>query len=222
MEYQDPRESISNNYIKQFENCYEPHYLITRVYYNPQYNRERIVKENKRFHDVLVDMFNPRNHDAYLLRINHFIERHSRTFEKVSNQKVLNTIINDYEWDDVREIKEGSFHVHTLVSSIRTDVMNRNIRKAVPEVFHVNCLTEDFIDHYGADDVIMDLMNYTLRKRCDFIGNGDRSLDIRAVDDRKSYGGSTGWKGMLKYVCKNMIDADSVLEIYDYENNDLH
>lgn len=215
---------ITTSFIKEFDKSYTPEYMITRSYYYNEPRREKVIKDNHRLNDVINDMFNPRGSSNYHISINHFIERHKRKLEFNKLEKVLNTITNEYEWDGEKEIKEGAFHIHTLVSSIDESVIeypNRNIRKALPKIIDADNLSSQFIEEVGVNDIIMDLMEYTLEERCNFIGNGSKGINIVTADPRKSYNGFYGWKGLVAYCCKTMKDADSILEVWDYENNDL-
>lgn len=215
---------ITRSFIKEFEETpYIPRFMITRTYYKYETRRKKIVEHNHRVGKVLNDMFNPRGTIDYHISINHFIEKHQSFLKRDKLDKVLNTITGEYEFDGEKKIVDGGYHIHTLVSAIdelAIENPNRNIRRALPEL-GIDFIHSSFIEEVGYEDIIADLMDYTLKERCDFIGTSSQSLNITIENPRKSYNGFSGWKGMVAYCCKGMKDADSILEIYDYENNDL-
>ena len=209
------------------ESGFKPAYLVTRNYFYDQQDRQKVVEHNDRMNRVLDDFFNPRGSSEYFIMHDHFIERHKdKLVKKESKRPVLNTLTNEVEFDFSNvEIKKGGFHVHTLISEIDDDVIfrrNRKIQKAVEKIYGLEeipiSLTQD---EWGISKVKMDLIEHSIRDRCDFVGNSTASIDIQPVNEFREYDGYTGWKGMIAYACKMMYNVDNMVEIYDSRNNSI-
>ena len=67
----------------------------------------------------------------------------------------------------------------------------------------------------------MDLIEHSIRDRCDFVGNSTASIDIQPVNKFREFDGYSGWKGMITYTCKMMYNVDNTVEIYDSRNNSI-
>lgn len=191
--------------------------MITRNYYYDQLNRDDVVGDNRRLNDVIGDFFNPRRNPKYRLYTKHFIERHKSTLEMQKPIEVRNTITDKMEYDWTASVKEGGFHVHTLLTSIRDDVINKpnkRIRDAMGELYGNGTQPDQ-------EEVKTDLLNYAIRKRCLFIGNSKNSLYIQKSYKYLEYDGYIGWKGLVAYVTKTMYNVDTIDAVYDNKNSTI-
>lgn len=220
---------IRETFMEEYNNSGTyPCYMLTRTYYEEEDDRDTVVTHNGRMNDVLDDFFNPRGMNEYYLTKDHFIERHkSKLVRKVESKKVfLNTITDEYEldWGNV-EVKKGGFHVHTLIGGISDDVVlrpNSRIRKAIPYIYGMEQYPISLMqDEEGIEQIKLDLIEYAIRGRCDFIGNSRSSVNIQPVNEYREYDDYKGWKGMIAYVTKTMYNVDMILEVYDEENSDI-
>lgn len=213
------RETIMDEYIQM---SMIPAYMITRTYHYDQQLRSEVVSHNDRMNRVIDDFFNPRGIDEYVISKDHFIERHKDKLQRVSQQNVLNTISNEYERDWRMEVKKGGLHTHTLISNIDDDLIckpSKRVRDAIEHIYGIPEIPISLRDDQGLIQVKTDLLDYALRKRCDFIGNSNMSLDIIPTDEYGSYEGYRGWKGAVAYVTKKMYNVDNIVDIYDKENS---
>jgi len=220
---------INQNHIRETfmeEYSYvKPAYMITRSYYDEQDDRESIVVNNRRMNDVIDDFFNPRGSGEYYITKDHFIERHKDKLVKKSPYRVLDTLMQEYEMDWCVEVKRGGFHVHTLVGPIDDKVIdnpNSRIRKSVPYIYGIEQYPYSLRqDDEGRERIKMDLLEYAIRGRCDFVGNSRQGVDITPVDECKAFDGYSGWRGMVAYVTKTIYNVDMLLEVYDDRNSDI-
>jgi hypothetical protein len=171
---------------------------------------------------------NPRSSGDYYICKDHFIEQHKDKLVKKTKKPVLNTIIKEWEldWDGSSvEIKKGGFHVHSLFSEIDDSVVlnpNGKIRKAIEKIYGLDTIPISLLESdEGLTRVKTDLLEYALRKRCDFIGDSQMSLDIQVSHEYGSFDGYRGWKGMVAYVTKTMYNVDNIVQVYDYDNSDI-
>ena len=220
---------IIETFIEEYESSgFTPSHMITRNYYYDQQNRHVVVENNKRMNNVIDDIMNPRRANEYHVMHDHFIERHKdRLVKKCESKKpVLNTITQDYEMDYSNvEIQKGGFHVHTLVSEVKDEVIthpNSKIQKAIEKIYGIDQIPISLLqDDWGMTKVKTDLLEYAIRNRCDFMGNSLNSMDIQSASEYAGYDGYKGWKGMVAYVCKKMYNVDNMVEIYDHKNNSI-
>jgi len=220
---------IIETFIDEYDaSGFRPEYMITRNYYYDQQHRHRVVANNKRMNNVIDDIINPRGMSEYYLMHDHFIERHKdKLVKKVENKRpVLNTITQEYEMDYSNvEIQRGGFHVHTLISEIKDEVItkpNGKVRKAIERIYGMDQIPISLLqDDWGMTKVKTDLLDYAIRDRCDFMGNSIDSMDIQPATEYAGYDGYKGWKGMVAYVCKKMYNVDNMVEIYDHDNNSI-
>ena len=221
--------NIRDTFIDEYENSgYRPSFMVTRTYYYEQNNIKKVKEDNKRMNNVIEDFLNPRSDNDYYINKDHFIEQHKDKLVKKTKKPVLNTIIKEWEldWDGSSiEIKQGGFHVHSLLSEIDDSVVlnpNGKIRKAIEKIYGLDTIP---ISLRESDEGLMrvktDLLEYALRKRCDFIGNSQMSLDIQVSQEYGSFDGYKGWKGMVAYVTKTMYNVDNIVQVYDYDNSDI-
>jgi hypothetical protein len=207
---------------------YKPAYMVTRSYYYEQNNIKEVKEDNKRMNDVLDDFLNPRLSNDYYISKNHFIEQHKDKLVKKSKRPVLNTIIKEWEldWDGSSVvIQKGGFHVHSLFSEIDDNVVlnpNGKIRKSIEKIYGLDTIPISLLESdEGLTRVKTDLLEYAIRKRCDFVGKGQLSLDIQASSEYGSFDGYRGWKGMVAYCTKTMYNVDNIVQVYDYDNSDI-
>ena len=220
---------IIETFIEEYDlSGFRPAYMITRNYYYDMQNRDKVVEHNNRMNNVIDDILNPRGVSDYCIMHDHYIERHKDKLVKKQESKrpVLNTITQEIEFDYSQvEIQKGAFHVHTLISDINDDVIinpNRKVRKAIERIYGMDQIPISLLqDEWGIDKVKTDLLDYAIRKRCDFMGNSTASLDITSETEYKGYDGYKGWKGMVAYVCKTMYNVDNMVEVYDHKNNTI-
>jgi hypothetical protein len=221
--------NIRDTFIDEYVNSgYKPTYMITRTYYYEQNDIKKVKEDNKRMNNVIEDFLNQRSVNDYYINKDHFIEQHKDKLVKKTKKPVLNTIIKEWEldWDGSSiEIKQGGFHVHSLLSEIDDSVVlnpNGKIRKAIEKIYGLDTIP---ISLRESDEGLMrvktDLLEYALRKRCDFIGNSQMSLDIQVSQEYGSFDGYKGWKGMVAYVTKTMYNVDNIVQVYDYDNSDI-
>jgi hypothetical protein len=202
--------------------------MVTRTYYYEQNNIKKVKEDNKRMNNVIDDFLNPRSSGDYYICKDHFIEQHKDKLVKKTKKPVLNTIIKEWEldWDGSSvEIKKGGFHVHSLFSEIDDNVVlnpNGKIRKAIEKIYGLDTIPISLLESdEGLTRVKTDLLEYALRKRCDFIGDSQMSLDIQVSHEYGSFDGYRGWKGMVAYVTKTMYNVDNIVQVYDYDNSDI-
>ena len=213
------RETIMDEYI---QSNMIPAYMVSRTYHYDQQLRSEVVSHNDRMNRVLDDFFNPRGMSEYVIYKDHFIEKHKDVLQRVNQQNILNTITKEYEVDWKMEVKKGGLHTHTLISPIDDDLIQRpskRVREAIEHIYGLPEIPISMRDSLGLDQVKTDLLDYALRKRCDFIGNSNMSLDITPTSEYGSYEGYRGWKGAVAYVTKMMYNVDNIVDIYDKENS---
>lgn len=219
------RDTFMDEYVSS---GYKPAYMVTRSYYYEQNSIKEVKEDNKRMNDVLDDFLNPRLSNDYYISKNHFIEQHKDKLVKKGSRPVLNTIIKEWEldWDGSSvEIQKGGFHVHSLFSEIDDDVVlnpNGKIRKSIEKIYGIDTIPISLLESdEGLTRVKTDLLEYAIRKRCDFVGKGQLSLDIQASSEYGSFDGYRGWKGMVAYCTKTMYNVDNIVQVYDYDNSDI-
>jgi hypothetical protein len=219
------RDTFIDEYVSS--GC-KPAYMVTRSYYYEQNSIKEVKEDNKRMNDVLDDFLNPRSSNDYYISKNHFIEQHKDKLVKKSKRPVLNTIIKEWEldWDGSSvEIRKGGFHVHSLFSEIDDDVVlnpNGKIRKSIEKIYGLDTIPISLLESdEGLTRIKTDLLEYAIRKRCEFVGKGQLSLDIQASSEYGSFDGYRGWKGMVAYCTKTMYNVDNIVQVYDYDNSDI-
>ena len=219
------RHSFIDTYI---QSGLYPSYLVTVSYYYDENDRVKVEENNQRINRVINDFFNRYNRSGNEIFVDHFIERfEDKLDDKVENKSfVLNTVTNEYDFDWTnREVIKGSFHTHHLVSYIPDEVIkepDKRVMNAIDNVYGGNGLPFHLRSEDRIEEVKCDLLEYTLRKRCNhFIGNGEQSLDVKPVDVHRGYDGYSGWKGAVAYVTKQMYNVDKMLEVYDYHNSNI-
>ena len=221
--------NIRDTFIDEYASSgYKPAYMVTRSYYYEQNNIKEVKEDNKRMNDVLNDFLNPRFSNDYSISKNHFIEQHKDKLVKKSKRPVLNTIIKELEldWDGSSvEIQKGGFHVHSLFSEIDDNVVlnpNGKIRKSIEKIYGLDTIPISLLESdEGLTRVKTDLLEYAIRKRCDFVDKGQLSLDIQESSEYGSFDGYRGWKGMVAYCTKTMYNVDNIVQVYDYDNSDI-
>jgi len=221
-------EHIRHAFIEQYDGSgLIPCFLITNAYYYKEYDREVVVRNNERMNRVVNDFFNQYDRENKRIYIDHFIERYEDSYDDEGSRKspVLNTITGEYELDWCnREKKQGSFHSHHLVSCIPDEIIiqpGKRVMNGINSVYGGNGLPAYLRDEERIEEVKCDLLDYALRKRCEFIGNSEKSLDVRPIDPRRSFDGYSGWKGAVAYVTKNMTSVDKIVQIYDGRNSNI-
>ena len=220
---------IIDTFIEEYNSSgFIPSYMITRNYYYVMRNRDKVLEHNERIGNVINDMFNPRSASNYHILCDHYIERHKDKMVKKAEDKrpILNTITQEIEFDFSNvHIQKGGFHVHTLVSEISDEVIiqpNSKIRKSIERIYGTDQIPVSLLqDDWGMTKIKTDIMDYTIRKRCDFIGNSIDTIDITPVTEYDGFDGYKGWKGMVAYVCKTMYNVDNMVEVYDHKNNTI-
>jgi len=99
---------------------------------------------------------------------------------------------------------------------------NGKIRKAIEKIYGLDTIPISLLESdEGLTRVKTDLLEYALRRRCDFIGDSRMSLDIQVSQEYDSFDGYKGWKGLVAYVTKSMYNVDNIVQVYDYENSDI-
>ena len=73
----------------------------------------------------------------------------------------------------------------------------------------------------GLEIVKMELIEYALKERCDFIGNGSQCLDVSPTSETSRFDGFIGWKGAVACCTKMMYNVDKMVEIYDHKNSSI-
>jgi len=220
---------IRDTFIDEYSNSgFKPEYMVTRTYYYEQDNIKEVKEDNKRVNDVIDDFFNPRESSKYCIIKDHFIEQHKDKLVKKTKKPVLNTIMNEWEldWDGTSvEIKKGGFHTHSLFSGIDDNIVlnpNGQIRKAIEKIYGLDTIPISLLEsEEGLDKVKRDLLDYAMRRRCDFIGKSSMSLDIQSAQEYGRFDGYKGWKGIVAYVTKTMYNIDNIVQVYDYENSEI-
>lgn len=204
-----------------------PCFLVTVSYYDCIYDRSLIQKRANRISKVIVDFFNRYGKAKYHISLDHFIERFGDKLDGQEEHKTLvfNTVTQEMESDWCnREIVRGGFHSHFLVSHIPDEIIltpGTRVMKALKGIYGSHELPMHLMSQGRIEDVKCDLLNFALRDRCDFIGNSDRSLDVRPVRPDKRFDGYLGWKGVVAYVTKKMYNSDQFLEVYDHINSNI-
>lgn len=220
---------IRDTFIDEYSNSgFKPEYMVTRSYYYDQDNIKEVKEDNKRVNDVIDDFFNPREISKYYIVKDHFIEQYKDKLVKKTKKPVLNTVNNELEldWDgSTVEIKKGGFHTHSLFSGMDDNIVlnpNGKIRKAIEKIYGLDTIPISLLEsEEGLDKVKRDLLDYALRRRCDFIGKSDLSLDIQSAQEYGRFDGYKGWKGIVAYVTKTMYNVDNIVQVYDYENSEI-
>ena len=191
--------NIRDTFIDEYANSgYKPVYMVTRSYYYEQNDIKKVKEDNKRMNNVIEDFLNPRSINDYYICKDHFIEQHKDKLVKKSRKPVLNTIMKEWEldWDGSSvEIKKGGFHVHSLFSEIDDNVVlnpNGKIRKSIERIYGMDTIPISLLESdEGLTRVKTDLLEYAIRKRCDFIGDSQMSLDIQVAQEYGSFSGDT-------------------------------
>jgi len=221
--------SIINAFIEEYNaSGFYPEYFITRNYWYKQYNRDKVVENNKRLTNVINDFIKPTNSKPIF--IDHFIEKHKdkqRTIKDDDAKIVLvkNTISGQYEDDVEYELIEGSYHTHTIVTGIDDDKIfypNCKIQSAIENVYGMERPPISLLEtDEGLIKIKKDLLNYEIRKRCNFLGNSKESLDITPANENAGRDGFQGWKGLVAYCLKDVYNVDTLLEVYDDKNSSI-
>ena len=221
--------SIINAFIEEYNaSGFYPEYFITRNYWYKQYNRDKVVENNKRLTNVINDFIKPNNSKPIF--IDHFIEKHKdkqRTIKDDDAKIVLvkNTISGQYEDDVEYELIEGSYHTHTIVTGIDDDKIfypNCKIQSAIENVYGMERPPISLLEtDEGLIKIKKDLLNYEIRKRCNFLGNSKESLDITPANENAGRDGFQGWKGLVAYCLKDVYNVDTLLEVYDDKNSSI-
>ena len=221
--------SITNTFIEEYNaSGFYPEYLITRNYWYKQSNRDKVVEHNKRLTNVVMDFIKPTNIKPIF--IDHFIEKHKDKQRSIKDDDakivlVKNTISGQYEDDVEYELIEGTYHTHTIVTGIDDDKIfypNCKIQSAIENVYGMERPPISLLEtDEGLKKIKKDLLNYEIRKRCNFLGNSKDSLDITSADEKAGRDGFQGWKGIVAYCLKNVYNVDTLLEIYDDKNSSL-
>ena len=217
------RDHIRDTFIDEYNHSgYRPNYLITVSYWYDEYDRKQVQKNNKRINDVVGDFFNPKQSERFITTLDHFIEVGKKKLVKTKPKLVKGLMGMEYDWDT--EIEEGTYHSHSLMSYIPDECITKPLKKvrdAIDRVYGIGEIPCSLRDDEGLEQVKVDLLNYAIRNRCDFIGNGKESLDITPTDEYGVYDGYKGWKGSIAYVTKDMYNVDKILEVYDQENSSI-
>ena len=221
--------SITNTFIEEYNaSGFYPEYLITRNYWYKQSNRDKVVEHNKRLTNVVMDFIKPTNIKPIF--IDHFIEKHKDKQRSIKDDDakivlVKNTISGQYEDDVEYELIEGTYHTHTIVTGIDDDKIfypNCKIQSAIENVYGMERPPISLLEtDEGLKKIKKDLLNYEIRKRCNFLGNSKDSLEITSADEKAGRDGFQGWKGIVAYCLKNVYNVDTLLEIYDDKNSSL-
>jgi len=227
--HKNKRWKINQNHIRdtmidEYSRGFRPEYLITRVYHYDQQSRDKVVEDNKRMNNVVNDFFNPRGKSDYHISLDHFVERHKDKLVKKERIQVKDTILDDYEFDWRMEVRKGGFHIHTLISEISDEVVltgPKKVRDAIDRIYGIGEIPLSLRDDEGLVRVKTDLLEHSIRNRCDFVSNSNQSIDIQIASEYSGYDGYKGWKGMVAYVTKNMYNVDNMVEIYDKDNSQV-
>lgn len=218
--------SIVNAFIEEYKSAGSyPEFLITSNYYYKQTNRNQVVEHHKRMTNVINDFIKPTNNKP--IYIDHFTERHQSKQVKITDENAKKVFIKDtltgkYEDDVEFQMEEGGFHTHTIVTEIDDDKLiypNSKILGAIQNVYGTE-LPPTYLRHSeeGMKKIKIDLLNYEIRKRCDFLGHSIKSLVIDLADEKASYDSFPGWKGLVAYCLKDVYNVDTLLEVYDDTN----
>lgn len=217
-------DNIRNQFMDEWKEE-PPCFMVSVSYFRETKDLKTIHKNNQRINAALEDLFNTRNKPRYCLLKSHFIESRKDQLKKVSPIKVKNTITQEYEIDFNAIIVSGSFDTHHLIGPILDEVIekpNRKIKKAYQELYPYGIPPEHYLEEPGYIDLKLDLIEYTLRNKCyDFIGTSEQSLNVLTVDERKSYDGFSGWRGLVAYVTKQITGADNYLIVFDKKNSNV-
>lgn len=222
----------SNNVLDSFRNelieslkDQPPAFMVSVSYWKATKSLNTIRANNKRFNSVLNDLFSPQKKGKPPIASNYFIEPRADKLKKITPVRVKNTITDSYEFDWATDIDNGYLDTHTLVGHIPDSVIEepRNkILAAYETLYSRGYPPKHLIEEDGYPTIKMDLMEYTLRRRCkQFIGTSKQCLNIRAVDDSKSYDGFPGWIGLVAYVTKKMTTPEAIALYYDHDNSSI-
>ena len=215
---------IRETIIDEYSNGIQPSYMITRSYHYDQQDRDLVQEHNDRINRVLDDFFNPRGMPDRWIQKDHFIERHKDKLVKKQPVKVRDTLMDQWEYDWQMEVKQGGFHVHTLLSNPPDDAVwcpSKRVRDTIERVYGLDEIPISLRDEEGLVRVKADLIDRALRDRCDFVSTSHMSIDIQPSDEYGLFDGYRGWKGQVAYVTKNMYNVDKIVEIYDSKNSSV-
>ena len=95
------------------------------------------------------------------------------------------------------------------------------MRDAIDRIYGIGEIPLSLRDDEGLVRVKTDLLEHSIRNRCDFVSNSNQSIDIQIASEYSGYDGYKGWKGMVAYVTKNMYNVDNMVEIYDKDNSQV-
>ena len=220
---------IRNFLITDTDFCaYKPNWFIS-ISYLQDYSRDQLLKYHKRLNDVIQDTFDP--YEMNVICKGYFIEKGSKKLIEQRDLKVLNTISDVYEYDKEMTLKDGSYGTHlvlTLYPSI-LDKPNKRVRKLWQTMYWdfggrppMHLLEED-----NHQELIAETLDWVIRDRCpSFIANGEKSLDVQLIDERREFRKSgnswgKGWNGALNYCLKNVYKKDMFLNTLDTTNSNI-
>jgi hypothetical protein len=215
---------IRETIIDEFSNGMPPSYMITRSYHYDQQDRKKVQEHNDRINRVLDDFFNPRGMSDRWIQKDHFIERHKDKLVKKEQVQVRNTLLNEWEYDWQMEVRQGGFHVHTLLSDPPDDAVthpSKRVRDAIGRIYGLDEIPLSLRDEEGLVRVKADLIDRAIKDRCDFLSTSIKSIDIQPSNEYAMFDGYRGWKGQIAYVTKKMYNVDNIVEIYDSKNSSV-
>ena len=132
---------------------------------------------------------------------------------------------DDAHENELWDMQLGGFHVHSLLPEIEPEVLqkpNSSIRRRWKELTGSKWLDKKLISTESSrTNIIMNLLKQTFKQRCYFVSRGEPCIDIVDANDKYSYDGYQGWKGLVAYTTKKMYNPDMMLEVFDEKNSTL-
>ena len=108
-----------------------------------------------------------------------FHRRHKDKLVKKQPVKVRDTLMDQWEYDWQMEVKQGGFHVHTLLSNPPDDTVwcpSKRVRDTIERVYELDEIPISLRDEEGLVRVKADLIERALRDRCDFVSTSHMSV----------------------------------------------
>ena len=204
-------------------NTYNPQWFIS-ISYLESYSKKYLVnKIHKRISDVIKDTFDP--YDLNTICEAYFIEEGKPKYETKTSRTDSGTV---YSYDQKVKGNLGS-HLMLSLPTSPLDPPNKYLRKVWETMYWdfggrppMHLLEED-----NHQELIAETLDWVIRDRCpSFIANGEKSLDVQLIDERREFrkSGSSwgkGWNGALNYCLKNVYKKDMFLNTLDTTNSNI-
>ena len=217
---------LRENIIDQYQyNLKKPRYMVTRTYYYYEPDRNKILMHNDRVNRVIDDLLNPRGYEKFHVDKDHFIERHKPNLIRMGEDEGRTIVEDDAHENELWDMQLGGFHVHSLLPEIEPEVLqkpNSSIRRRWKELTGSKWIDQKLTaTESSRTNIIMNLLKQTFKQRCYFVSRGEPCIDIVDANDKYSYDGYQGWKGLVAYTTKKMYNPDMMLEVFDEKNSTL-